>query len=472
MKLRLSVSAEDLSGTSLVRKPDPFAVITVLNKEPGSRPTVVGRTETLQNTYSPDWTKLILMDGFELGKSMSVVVTLYDTAKGKNVSMGSSVFEVGKILGSKGNVLAKELKQGGIVVVNVEPFSASPMMKLQLRCLALKNLEGLGIVNKSDPFFELQRLRHSVKGSKLWDTVYRSDFRKNNLNPIWAEIHLDLGVICGNNRQQKMRFVVYDHEGDGKHVCMGKVNASVDDLNNAVAPSALEESNIDESKAFTLMNDGKPSGKLLVAACSIDKLEVPIGIPEIEPDVEIETEFEEDIAVASHDEELVTEASDTAEIPPTFVNYVAGGCQLTVSCAIDCTASNGNPRDPSSLHYFNDDDRNDYEHALHSICGILSPYDSDCVYPLYGFGAKQDGSIQHRFSFGDPASEVDGILELYRKVLRSGLIMSSPRDFSKVILEAGKEANESLVSNPHSEVSTPYLTHANDRRTHKLIQFW
>lgn len=36
----------------------------------------------------------------------------------------------------------------------------------------------------------------------------------------------------------------------------------------------------------------------------------------------------------------------------TFLEYVFGGCEIDLSIAIDFTMSNGEPRDASSLHYF------------------------------------------------------------------------------------------------------------------------
>jgi len=36
----------------------------------------------------------------------------------------------------------------------------------------------------------------------------------------------------------------------------------------------------------------------------------------------------------------------------SFLEYVMGGCHIDLSIAIDFTGSNGDPRSPSSLHYF------------------------------------------------------------------------------------------------------------------------
>ena len=35
----------------------------------------------------------------------------------------------------------------------------------------------------------------------------------------------------------------------------------------------------------------------------------------------------------------------------SFVEYVFGGCEMSLTMAIDFTGSNGDPRSPGSLHY-------------------------------------------------------------------------------------------------------------------------
>lgn len=43
----------------------------------------------------------------------------------------------------------------------------------------------------------------------------------------------------------------------------------------------------------------------------------------------------------------------------SFLEYVFGGCEVDLTMAIDFTLSNGDPRDPSSLHN-SDPRRNQY----------------------------------------------------------------------------------------------------------------
>ena len=55
--------------------------------------------------------------------------------------------------------------------------------------------------------------------------------------------------------------------------------------------------------------------------------------------------------------------------------------------AIDFTGSNGTPSSPSSLHYR--DPRglpNQYQLAIQAVGNVLEYYDSDRVFPMFGFG--------------------------------------------------------------------------------------
>ena len=55
-----------------------------------------------------------------------------------------------------------------------------------------------------------------------------------------------------------------------------------------------------------------------------------------------------------------------------------------MTIAIDYTASNGNSNDPNSLHYLGS--KNQYEAAIMNVGQIIELYDSDKLFPVYGFG--------------------------------------------------------------------------------------
>jgi hypothetical protein len=118
------------------------------------------------------------------------------------------------------------------------------------------------------------------------------------------------------------------------------------------------------------------------------------------------------------------------------VDYISGGCELQMSVAIDFTGSNGDPRRPGTLHYIHPDGQlNDYEKALSAVGSTVAKYDNDQKFPVWGFGAKYSGVINHCFQCGREAeaSGISGILEAYRGTFKTGLTMSGPTIFSEVI---------------------------------------
>lgn len=71
----------------------------------------------------------------------------------------------------------------------------------------------------------------------------------------------------------------------------------------------------------------------------------------------------------------------------SFLDYIYNGLELALLIAVDFTLSNGQPNDPSSLHYF-DLAKNQYLQAISSVGQILENYDSDKNFPIFGFGGK------------------------------------------------------------------------------------
>lgn len=66
------------------------------------------------------------------------------------------------------------------------------------------------------------------------------------------------------------------------------------------------------------------------------------------------------------------------------MDYLRSGLQISLAVAIDFTGSNGAPSDPRSLHFLGPN--NQYEAAIGMVGSILEPYDSDRLFPTFGFG--------------------------------------------------------------------------------------
>ena len=104
----------------------------------------------------------------------------------------------------------------------------------------------------------------------------------------------------------------------------------------------------------------------------------------------------------------------------TFLEYIFGGCEIQLSFAIDMTLSNGDPKHPSSLHFF-DPNKNEYLQVIKTVGNILQYYDSDKHITALGFGARippNDKVASHCFAlngdiFSPDVDGLDGVVEAY-----------------------------------------------------------
>lgn len=70
------------------------------------------------------------------------------------------------------------------------------------------------------------------------------------------------------------------------------------------------------------------------------------------------------------------------------------------------------PSHPTSLHYASPYQLSAYALALKAVGEIIQDYDSDKLFPAYGFGAKipPDGKISHQFPLVRPRSPSYGVV--------------------------------------------------------------
>jgi hypothetical protein len=91
---------------------------------------------------------------------------------------------------------------------------------------------------------------------------------------------------------------------------------------------------------------------------------------------------------------------------------------------------------PNSLHYINTPEPNQYEQSLRASAGIVAYYDSDKLFPCYGFGAEYNGEVSHCFnlSLSDQREieGVEGIMKTYKNAIHQ-IALSGPTYFSPVI---------------------------------------
>ena len=118
--------------------------------------------------------------------------------------------------------------------------------------------------------------------------------------------------------------------------------------------------------------------------------------------------------------------------------------------AIDYIFSNGNPQEPTSLHYKYGETPNDYDKAIKSCGDILAYYDSDQLFPVYGFGGIPQGKDKLRHCFNINFNEDDGnimkvenIIKFYKESLDK-VKLSWSTYFSNIIEKVISNINHDL----------------------------
>ncbi len=417
------------------------------------------------NNLNPSWSRVIFLEGYKFGVPFYFEVGVFDfdaSQTGKSEQelsrmdafsqavitsnaasralmrdgnfphkvMGTALFEVGEILGARGNVGSKSLQKGGALYVNIEKCQSQGNLgkiHLQLRGHKLKNLQTLG--RTSSPFYELYRKIDRPSGA-AWISVYRSNAIRGDLNPVWTGTTLDLEATCNGDLERAMKMIVWDHRKTGKHKQMGEFETTI---------SGIVENQNDVN--FSLVKNDKEVGQIQV-------LDATLSEAAVQHQSQREQQQMDSPRSSPHKEKAVINSRRTDR--PEFVDYLSGGCQISLAVAIDFTASNGDPRQPGTPHYFHPPESkewNDYEKAIFAVGSILAKYDSDQRFPVWGFGAKYNNVVRHCFQCGTEVEVegVQGIMDAYRGVFRTPLTMSYPTKLTEVIETAAAYARHEQV---------------------------
>uniref|UniRef100_A0A671NW87 Copine-3 n=1 Tax=Sinocyclocheilus anshuiensis TaxID=1608454 RepID=A0A671NW87_9TELE len=249
-----------------------------------------------------------------------------------------------------------------------------------------KNLDKKDMFGKSDPFLEFFKQEEDGK----WQLVHRTEVIKNNLNPSWKKFTVYLHTFCSGDLNKPIKVHCSDYDSDGSHDLIGVFQTNVSDLQKAVEFDCIHPEKQKKKKSY------KNSGVIRIKDCKL-------------------------------------------EAQYSFLDYVMGGCQINFTVGIDFTGSNGDPRSPDSLHYLSPNGVNQYLSAIWSVGQVVQDYDTDKLFPAFGFGAQvpPDFKVSHEFPLNfNPSSPycqgVQGIVDAYRVVLPQ-IRLYGPTNFSPII---------------------------------------
>jgi hypothetical protein len=415
--VEVHLSARNLPKLDTFSNSDPFAVVYAVGKD--RRKVQVACTvcykylsqysrdmltslfqEVIQDCLNPQWATPLYFD-YLFEQIQDYVIEVYDKDDGpisdltRHQKCGEVSFRLSSLMCAPNQKLTNSLRGGyakGAVTI-VGEIVARTRDEFECTFAGIKLANKDGWFGKSDPFLEISKIRED--GSFVH--VFKNQPVMNNLSPTWPVVRIPLQQLCNGDLDRPIKIDIMDWDSDGTHDPMGGVQTSV---------RALLES---RGQPFNVIEEDQKKKK---------KGYVNSG--------------------------TLTALNPCIRQKPGILDFIRGGCEISLSVAIDFTGSNGDPGLPSSLHFVDPTGQhfNPYQQAILSVGQVIEEYDSDKKYPVAGFGAQvllstgAWGPVSHYFSLTPPGCDevhgVNGIFEAYKSVLPY-IHLSGPTLFSPLL---------------------------------------
>uniref|UniRef100_A0A673BNB3 Copine-3 n=1 Tax=Sphaeramia orbicularis TaxID=375764 RepID=A0A673BNB3_9TELE len=408
-KVELTISCENLMDMDVFSKSDPLCAL-YLNSS-GSMWYEFGRTEMILNCLNPKFAKKFVLDYyFEMVQRLKFCVydidnNTYDL--GDDDFLGELECTLGQIVSNKQMTRSLLLKNGrpagrGTITICAEEITdnRAAQFEVSARKLDKKYLWW------SDPFLEFYK-----QTERTWQLAHRTEVVHNNLNPVWRPFRVSLRALCGGDVEKPIKVECYDHHINGSHALIGSFKTTLAEIISSCCHFQAEFECINPKKLKK--KDYKNSGFICFSF------------------------------------QLVKEF--------TFLDFIMGGCQINFTIAIDFTGSNGDPRTRESLHYINPEGYNEYLKAIWAVGNVIQDYDSNKMFPVFGFGAQVPPSwqVSHEFPVNfNPSNPfcagIEGVVQAYQQCLPQ-LKLWGPTNFSPVINHVACFARQALRQNVASQ---------------------
>ncbi|ESO91349.1 hypothetical protein LOTGIDRAFT_209681 [Lottia gigantea] len=392
-RVEISVSCRKLRDCDVISKSDPMCVLFMLDLKPHQY-REIARTECINDNLNPDFVKKFEIDYyFEENQKLKFEIYDVDSDKRKlsdHDFLGKLECSLGEIVGSHGSCLKRKLvgpatDNGAIIVRAEEILACKEVINMHIKGSDLDKKDFFG---KSDPYLTISRANEDSS----YTVVHKTEFIKNTLNPTWKPFQIKGSTLCNSDHNRTIKFICNDWNSDGSVDLIGEFDTNVLELIQG------------HKKSFEVIYKQKKAKK--------KKNYKNSGI--------------------------ITFLNFGIEQQHSFIDYIRGGMQMNFTVAIDFTASNGNPHDPTSLHYLSPYHLNQYAAAITSVGEIIQDYDSDKLFPALGFGARlPNNAVSHEFALNfnpnNPyCNGVQGVLQAYYNAIRH-VQLYGPTNFAPVI---------------------------------------
>ncbi|CAM2105669.1 unnamed protein product [Caretta caretta] len=402
-KVELRVACKGISDRDALSKPDPCVI---LKMQSHGQWFEVDRTEVIRTCINPIFSKLFTVD-FYFEEVQRLRFEVHDISSNHNGLkdadfLGGMECTLGQIVSQR--KLSKSLLKHGntagkssITVIAEELSGNDDYVELSF---SARKLDDKDFFSKSDPFLEIFRMNDDA----TQQLVHRTEVVMNNLNPAWKSFKVSVNSLCSGDEDRRLKCIVWDWDSNGKHDFIGEFSSTFKEMRGAMEGRQVQWECINP-KYKAKKKSYKNSGIVILNQCKIHKMH-------------------------------------------SFLDYIMGGCQIQFTVAIDFTASNGDPRNSCSLHYIHPYQPNEYLKALVAVGEICQDYDSDKMFPAFGFGARipPEYKVSHDFAinFNEDNPEcagIQGVVEAYQSCLPK-LQLYGPTNIAPIIQKVAKSASE------------------------------
>jgi hypothetical protein len=385
--INLHVAAKNLTDMDVLTVSDPICVIYIWEN---GRWREFARTEVVWNNLNPEWVKFFsVMYVFEIRQPLLFRVYDVDSEDqdlSKQDFIGEIQVELSQIVSNTetSRFVLRNPKyskdRGELYITPEQAENTASIVEGQFTAF---NLKKMNFFSSNDPFFVIYK---STEGGRFVP-VFQSEVDRKMRYKVF---HVPMQILCNADPDRPIRVSFFDYHSNKAAKLIGQYDTTFGRLSEGIG------------QKFDL----RDSSNKVVGQFRVDRLM-------------IQQKF-------------------------SFFDFLRGGLQINLITAIDFTASNGDPRDSRSLHYIAADGINQYEKCIRSVGEVLCPYDSDQNFPVFGFGAKIGGVINHCFplTFNPQNPNVQGlnnIIGAYRNALCQ-VQLSGPTLFAGIIRAASQIA--------------------------------
>ncbi|MFT7816862.1 copine-2-like [Arapaima gigas] len=369
----------------------------VLFQEVNGRWVEIGRTETVMNNLNPVFGVKFQLD-YHFEEIQKLKFSMFDEDRCSR-QLSDHDF-LGELTCTLGAIVSSRKLHRPLVLASGKP-AGKGMITITAQELSDNRVITLSLcgrkLDKKDFFGKSDPYLELCKRGDdgNWMLVHRTEVVKNTLDPVWKPFTVPLLSLCNGDVEKEIKVLCYDYDNDGGHDFIGEFYTTVAKMSEAQNLQQVEFECINLKKQKK-KKKYKNSGVIIVRSCKV---------------------------------------------------------------GIDFTASNGNPHDPSSLHYISSSGCNEYLAAIWAVGQIIQDYDSDKMFPALGFGAQlpPDWKVSHEFAINfNPSnpfcSGVEGIIQAYTACLPH-IRFYGPTNFAPIINHVAQFASQAW----HQQAALQYF---------------